>query len=386
MWYRISLLALGTFAIGTDGFIIAGVLQNIAGQLDVSVAMAGQLVTGFAAVYALSSPVVASVAANVPRRKLLLGAMAIFIVGNAIAALATSYPMLFAARIITAVSSAAYTPCASVVAAMLVAPNQRGRALSLVMGGITVSTIIGVPLGAWMGEFGGFRAAFWLITGLGALALLGLTFWLPDLANPPAIALRARIRALVLPGVPVTLLVTALAITAGFTVYIYIGPLLTETMQATQRDLGMVLMAFGIAGTLGNAASSWLVDDWGVKHTVSLSLSVVTVMLAFLPLSATTLWSALIGVCIWNIAAWLLLPAQQAYLLSAAPEAGQILISLNASAMYLGIGTAGMLGGVILQTWNARALGPAAALVAGCALLFHLLLKKATLSKHASLK
>ncbi|MCG8710415.1 MFS transporter [Brenneria sp. 4F2] len=390
MWSRIALLTLGTFAIGTDGFIVAGVLQDIAAQLNVSVTLAGQLVTGFAAIYALSSPLVASVAANLPRRKLLLGAMAIFIVGNGMAALATSYAMLFTARIITAVSSAAYTPCASVVAAMLVTPNQRGRALSLVMAGITVSTIVGVPLGTWMGGFGGFRVAFWLIAALGVIAFCGLARWLPDSPNPPAIALRTRLGAAVLPGVPAALLVTALAITAGFTVYIYIGPLLTATMQASQHDLSIVLMVFGIAGTLGNAASSWLVDNWGVKHTITLSLSVVACILIVFPLMATSLCGALIGVCIWNIAAWLLLPAQQHYLLSTAPQAGQILISLNASAMYLGIGAAGGLGGVILQTWDARALGPVAALAAAGALISHLLSNNRGMpqpsSEHSSLK
>ncbi|MHB1701951.1 MAG: MFS transporter [Acidobacteriaceae bacterium] len=371
MWLRIAILALGAFAIGTDGFIVAGVLQDIAGQLNVSIAIAGQLVTAFAAVYAISSPMIASLAGGLSRRKLLLIALVVFIAGNAMAALATSYAALLAARVVAAMASAAYTPCASVAAAALAGPRNRGRALSLVMGGITIATIIGVPVGTWIGQYGGFRMAFWMVTALGVVAFCGVALWLPDLPSPPATTLQERVRALGLPGVPTTLLVTALAMTAGFTVYTYIGPLLAETMHANAGTLGMVLVVFGIAGTLGNALSGWLVDHWGANRTVLLSLVVVMFALALLPSMARTLAGALLGVCIWNSAGWLLLPAQQHRLLSDAPQAGQILISLNASAMYLGIGAAGVLGGLVTHAWGARALGPVAAVVAGSALVLH---------------
>ncbi|SFU54912.1 Predicted arabinose efflux permease, MFS family [Methylobacterium sp. 174MFSha1.1] len=373
MWSRIALLAVGTLAIGTDGFIVAGVLQDIGRRLDVSVAAAGQLVTVFAVVYAISSPVLASLTANLPRRRLLLFALSVFIVGNAMAALAESYAMLMAGRVVAAIASAAYTPCASVSAAILAGPTHRGRALSVVMGGITVATIVGVPVGTWLGEAGGFRAAFWLVTGLGVAALIGLALQLPELPAPPTVTLGERVRSLRLPQVPGTLIVTTLAMTAGFTVYTYIGPLLAETMHAEGRTLSLVLCAFGIAGTIGNGLSGWLADRWGANRTVATSLIVVTGILAVFPSVATTLPGALFGVAVWNGAGWLLLPAQQHRLLSATPQVGQILVSLNASALYLGIGVAGLLGGWVIQLWPARALGPVAALVAALALVVHLL-------------
>lgn len=372
MWFKIALLALGTFAIGTDGFIVAGVLREISGQLGVSNAAAGQLVTVFAAIYAVSSPLVASLAANVSRRRLLLFALFIFVLGNGLAALADSYAVLMAARVVAAVASAAYTPCASVSAATLAGPQHRGKALSLVMGGITVSTIVGVPIGTWLGSIGGFRAAFWLVTALGGAALLGLALWLPDLPKPAPVSLTDRTRALSLPEVPTTLIVTTLAMTAGFTVYTYIGPLLAETMQADGRTLSIVLIAFGIAGTLGNILSGWLADHWGAGRTVTTSLTIVMAVLALFPTFAGTLPGALAAVVVWNCAGWLLLPAQQHRLLSTAPHVGQILVSLNASAMYLGIGLASLLGGFVIEIWNARALGPVAGMTAGVALLVHL--------------
>lgn len=371
MWSRIALLTLGTFAIGTDGFIVAGVLREISRQLAVSVSVAGQLVTVFAVVYAISSPLVASLAARWPRRRLLLVALGVFVLGNALAAMATSYTMLVAARIISAMASAAYTPCASVAAVTLAGPRHRGRALALVMGGITVATIIGVPIGTWLGDSGGFRLAFWLITGLGAAALAGVFLWLPELPLPPAVSLRERLASLRLAGVPGSLLVTLLAMTAGFTVYTYLGPLLAVTLHADARTLGLVLAVFGVAGTVGNLASGWLADSWGSRRTVALSLAGVMATLAVLPSLATTLAGTLVAVVAWNGAGWLLLPAQQHRLLSLAPQAGQILVSLNASAMYLGIGLAGMLGGLVIQGWGAGALGAVAAGVAAVALGVH---------------
>ncbi len=161
--------------------------------------------------------------------------------------------------------------------------------------------------------------------------------------------------------------------TAGFTVYTYIGPLLAETMHAEGRTLSLVLCAFGIAGTFGNGLSGWLADRWGANRTVATSLIVVIGILALFPSLAATLPGVLLGVAIWNSAGWLLLPAQQHRLLSMAPQVGQILVSLNASALYLGIGLAGLLGGWVIQIWNARALGPVAALVAALALIVHVL-------------
>jgi predicted MFS family arabinose efflux permease len=366
MWLRIAVLALGTFAIGTDGFVVAGVLQEIAGELNVSITVAGQVVTVFAFVYALSSPLLASMTSQRPRRRLLLMAMTVFIAGNLLAALATSYSGLLAGRVIAAMAAAAYTPSASVAATIIAGEQFRGRALAMVLGGITVATIIGVPLGTWLSEFGGFRAAFWLVTGLGIVAFAGLALWLPDLPGSPAVSLRDRLDSLRLPGVPGALLVTMLATTAGFAVYTYIGPFLTATLNADVGTLGVLLMVFGVAGALGNGMGGWLVDHWGAHRTIILSLSVLSTILAVLPWFSATQAGAALGLFIWSMAGWLLSPAQQHRLLTLVPPyAGPLLISLNASALYLGIGSAGVLGGLIIQAWGAWALTFVAACI-GC--------------------
>ncbi len=182
MWWRIALLALGSFAIGTDGFVVAGVLSDISHQYNIDVATGGKLVTVFALVYALSSPVIASLCATWPRYRVLLLAMALFIVANLLAALAASFTQLLAARVIAAMASAAYTPYASVCATSMVEPRQRGKAY--------FATIIGVPLETLLGHSGELRLAFGFVAVLGCVAIIGLALWLPVLSMPPVIAFK----------------------------------------------------------------------------------------------------------------------------------------------------------------------------------------------------
>ncbi|MFC5661510.1 MFS transporter [Kitasatospora misakiensis] len=149
---RLLLLALGTFAVGTDTMVMAGILGPIADDLGVSVTAAGQLVTVFALGYALLAPPLAALTARWPRRRLLLTALAVFGAANALSALAPSYGTLLATRVLAAAGAALYTPTANAVATTLVTPERRGRALATVLGGMTVATALGVPLGTWIGR------------------------------------------------------------------------------------------------------------------------------------------------------------------------------------------------------------------------------------------
>ncbi|MDC7337413.1 MFS transporter [Streptomyces lydicus] len=145
MRLRLLLLALGTFAVGTDSMVMAGILGLVARDLDVSVPAAGQIVTVFALSYAVLAPVLATAAARWPRRRLLLTALTVFTVANALSAVAPTYPILLATRVLAAAGAALYTPTANAVATTLVPPERRGRALATVLGGMTVATALGVP-------------------------------------------------------------------------------------------------------------------------------------------------------------------------------------------------------------------------------------------------
>src|SRR6201985_3183686 len=176
----LSWLTLGAFAIGTEGFMIAGLLPALARDLNVGLSAAGQLVTAFSLAYAVAAPVIAVLAAGVEGRRLLALAIAGFSIANLLAALAPSYAGLLAARLLLALSAASFMPAASGYAAALGGPERRGRALSLVTNGLTLAIIAGVPLGVLIGQGFGWRATFLGVAVLASLSLLGIIVRLPS--------------------------------------------------------------------------------------------------------------------------------------------------------------------------------------------------------------
>ena len=220
------LLALGMFAIGTESFMIAGLLPGIAADLGVGEASAGQLVTAFALTYALGGPLLAIATASLPRRALLVAGMAAFALGTVLAWASASYAGLMAARILLALTAGLYAPAAMALAGTLAVPAQRGRALATVSGGMTVAIVLGVPLGTLLGNALGWRATFGAVALLSLAATAGLALGLPRSLGagtaPPG--LRARIDAARLPGVVPTLLVTLAWGTGTYATLTYLAP------------------------------------------------------------------------------------------------------------------------------------------------------------------
>ena len=171
-------MALGTFAIGTESFMIAPLLPKIAADLSVSVSTAGQLVTAFTLALALSSPVLTAFTGNFNRRKLLILSMVVFAIGNIAAWASTGYSQVMGARILLALAAGLYSPNASALAGTLVPPEKRGRALSIVNGGLTIAIVLGLPLGAMIGDRLGWRTTFLGVGVLAAMATAGLIFGL----------------------------------------------------------------------------------------------------------------------------------------------------------------------------------------------------------------
>ncbi|MFC7104064.1 MFS transporter [Nonomuraea rubra] len=189
---RLYPMAAGNFAIGTGMFVTAGLLPPISTDLGVSRSAAGQLMTVFALAYALLSPVLAALTARMSRRTVLLVAMGVFVAGNTLTALAPTYALVMLTRVVAAAGAAMFTPTSSAVANALTEPERRGRALALVMGGLSVSSAIGVPLGTWLGEAAGWRATLWLVAGLGLVGLVGVAALVPEVRIPVSGRLRER--------------------------------------------------------------------------------------------------------------------------------------------------------------------------------------------------
>ncbi|MFD4536533.1 MFS transporter [Kitasatospora sp. NPDC058397] len=351
---RLLLLALGTFAMGTDSMVVAGILGPIAADLGVSVPAAGQLVTVFALGYALLAPALAALTARWPRRRLLLTALAVFSAANALSALAPSYGLLLATRVLAAAGAALYTPTANAVATTLVAPERRGRALATVLGGMTVATALGVPLGTWVGR-GDWRMTMWLVTALGVAALAGLALLLRDLPAPVAApGLRARLAPLgqrrVL-GAAATTLAFFLAFQC---VYIYLATAVSGATGGDADRLSLVLLTAGVMSVAGSWLGGRLVDRVGVRRVLLTGSTVAAGAFAVLPWLGRSMPGALVYAAVVPLAGWAVSVALPHRLASIDPGNAPLLISLNSSALYLGTAAGGVAGSAAIAVLGGR--------------------------------
>ncbi|MGN9841426.1 MFS transporter [Nonomuraea sp. H19] len=347
MGSRLYPLAVGNFAIGTGMFVTAGLLPPISADLGISQSAAGQLMTVFALAYAVLSPLLAALTARLPRKRLLLLAMGVFVLGNALTALAPTYPLMLATRIIAAAGAAMFTPTASGVANALTVPERRGRALALVMGGLSVASAIGVPLGTLLGTASGWRATLWLVTGLGVIGLVGVAAIVPELRIPSAGRLKERLTPLADRRVMAVLVTQLLMFAAGFTAYTYIGSLFDLPLAA-------VLWAWGLGGIVGNQLGGRLTDAYGPRRMILAGLAASTVFLALIPVANLALPVALVWAFLWGVLGWLVAPAQQFRTVAVVPDNVPIGLGLLSSAQYLGLFVAGLSGGAALD-WYGRA-------------------------------
>ncbi|HUR05758.1 MAG TPA: MFS transporter [Nonomuraea sp.] len=342
---RLYPLALGNFAVGTGMFVTAGLLSPISRDLNISPSAAGQLMTMFALAYALLSPPLAALTARLSRRRVLLIALGVFVLGNTLTALAPTYPLVMATRVVAAAGAAMFTPTASGVATALTSPERRGRALALVMGGLTVSSAIGVPLGTWLGSASSWRATIWLVVALGVVGFVGVAAVVPNVMIETTRRLADRFAPLADRRVVAVLTTQLLMFAAAFAAYTYIGSLFDLPLPA-------VLWAWGIGGIVGNQVGGRLTDAYGPRRMVLIGIAASTVFMALIPVANLALPVALVWAFCWGALGWLVAPAQQYRTVAAVPHNVPIGLGLLSSAQYVGLFVAGITGGLALDGYG----------------------------------
>jgi len=362
--FGLAWLALGAFAIGTESFMVAGLLPALADDLQVSATRAGQLVLLFALSYAIGSPPMAALCARFGRRPLLIASLAAFSSLTLAASMAQGFAQLALARVALGLVAGVFLPTASAVAAALVSPALRGRALAIVTGGGTVAVALGVPLGAWIAGWGGWRTAYLLIAAVAALATWGLAIGLPrGLASAPAAARVPSFPVIREPGVLPALLTTMLWATGGFSFYTYIALFLSRTLGFGAEGVSAVFCAIGVAAAAGTAAGGWATDRFGADRVAQGFALMLVAILGGLSFSAQMLPRGLalpliVGLsALWGFAGWGFGPAQAVRLIRLAPDRAPMTLSLNASAVYLGIAAGSALGGAVIDGVGVSAVG-----------------------------
>ena len=369
----VYLIAIGAFALGMASYVTAGLMPMIAGAFSISLAMTAQLVTAFTLAYGLGSPLAVALLPARAQRSGLLIALAVFVLANGASALASGFGSLLAWRAIAGIGAGVYLALGIAAAAGVSAPQQRGKAIGMIMGGMAGGTVLGVPLSLLLAQQLGWTAALWLVTLLGGLALAGLLWQLPALPAAPAISLRRKLALLADGQVLAILLVSLLAAIASLGMYTFIAPLLAWSAQGAAMSATPFLWAWGVGGIVGSV----LVGPWADKVAAPKLTCIILLLLALalcaLPLAAGwSAWLMLAPITLWGAAGWALQVPQNQQLLAvrARQGDGNLAIALNESALYLGSAIGAAMGGLLLLlNWPMWLLAAGAALVATAALL-----------------
>ncbi|MEV5836282.1 MFS transporter [Nocardia sp. NPDC052112] len=353
-------LAVGTFVLGTDGFVLNGMLPLIAHDLHVSVATAGQLTTMFAWTYAIASPVIAAATGSWDRRWVLGAGATLFVIGMIGQAAAQDFSTMAAARVIAAIGAAAFQANAFAVAGVVADDAHRGRALSVVTAGITLSAVAGVPIGIFVERWIGWRGVLWAIVAGGAIAA-ALVVLLPRVTLPST-GLRDRVGILARPAVLRVLLVTTLQMTAGYTTIVYLPVVVAPSVP--QGQLAWLLLVMGVGQVIGNAQAGRAVDRFGPTRTLTVGLVGSFVGLILLGLATHANWAVFAVLGLTGLFGSAILIPQQFRLFAIAHDAPTVALGLNGSAIYLGSGIGSLLGGTVLDSsgaswlpWTSAAVG-----------------------------
>ncbi|RFU49178.1 MFS transporter [Paraburkholderia sp. DHOC27] len=354
---RLLILALGMFAIGTDSFVVAGVLPEISRSFHTSIGATGQLTTVYALAYAFASPVAAAVFAHVERKRLMLCGLGLFIIANLATAWAPSLAAALAARALAGFGAAMYAPTATGSGASIVSPEQRGFALSVVAAGLTASTALGAPIGTIIGGLGDWRYTMIFVSSISALSALGIITLLTQIPAPPAISLKQRLAPMRDHRVGLTLLTTFFFLCGNFAVYTYLAVIFDRATHGSPVILGALLVLWGTSGTIMNLTAGRLIDRIGTRKILIGMLAVLIVVMSTLSWTSATLPTAIIAIALFGAASWGQLAAQQHRLVTLMPAAATIVLGLNTSAIYTGVALAGLLGAVTVHWVGAHQIG-----------------------------
>ncbi|MCI3924690.1 MFS transporter [Paenibacillus sp. TRM 82003] len=348
-------LTLGAFAIGMTEFVIMGLLPNVAADLQVSIPAAGQLITMYALGVAVGAPLLTLLTHKIPQKKLLCFLMLLFIVGNAVSAFAPNYAVLMTARIVTALTHGTFFGVGAVIASTLVAPDRRAGAVALMMAGLTIANIIGVPLGTFIGQEWGWRFSFGTIAAMGAFTLIGIVLFIPKLRQEASVGIAKQLAAVANPMLFAFLMIAVLGNAGLFAVFTYIAPLLVQIAGFPESAVTWILVLFGCGVTLGNLVGGKLAD-WKLMPSVLGIYFATSVILGALTFTIHHPIAAVLTIFFWGAGSFAVFPGLQVRIMTIAKEAPALASTASHSAGNLGNATGAFLGGLVITHLSLSAL------------------------------
>jgi len=347
-------LAISAFGIGTTEFVPVGLLSTIADDLNISITLAGLLISGYAMGVAFGAPILTALTNKMSRKTLLMALMVIFIIGNSIAAVSTSFGMLLAARIITAFSHGVFFSIGSTIAADLVPEHKRASAIAFMFTGLTVATVTGVPLGTFIGQMFGWRATFWGVALLGVVGIIASAILIPkNIKDAPPSKLSDQIKILGNGPLLLAFAITALGYGGTFVAFTYLTPILQDITGFSPKVVSVILLVYGIAVAIGNSIGGKAADKNPLKALLWMFI-VQAIILVVLTFTAPFKIFGLITIFLLGMFAFMNVPGLQVIVVKLAeryvPAAVNVASALNIAAFNLGIAIGAFVGGIIVDT------------------------------------
>ncbi|PAD37117.1 MFS transporter [Terribacillus saccharophilus] len=345
--WKIYMLMIISFFIGTSQFGIVGMLDKISDSVGVSVATAGQLITVFALGNAIGTPIVMIAISKLNQQKQLLLALSVVVIGIIFTLVLPGFALLMVARVILGIGTGMFIVTAYDIAAKLASPGKQGAAMANIAMGFSSSLVFGVPIGRIISASYDWKAIFWIIGVFSVIALIVVAKTIPAFEGGSSISLSKRLSLLKNPRVALTLSITFFVFLGFSVVDTYITPYL-NAITSTGTSISAILFAMGIASVIGSKSGGLLADRIGVNRTLIGSMVIQAVALALLSVGSEWVVSAVVLLMLWEVACWMFGSTQNFNLVSLVPEASSIVLSLNSSSVQLGFAAGAAVGGIIV--------------------------------------
>lgn len=344
---KVLILSLGMFALGFDAYIVAGLIPDISKTYNKDISQVGLAVSMFTLFYAISAPVFASLLAGKPFKKILLYSMLIFTIANSITALAPTFTILLISRAIAGAGAGLFSPLAISASSQLVHSEKKGRAIGLTLGGMSIGTVLGVPLGLYISNLLNWQASIWFLVFIGVIAIIGLSMYLPYIETVPPPALADRLKMFLNKKVTITVFITFFASISSLGLYTYLAPLIKEI--ADSGNLATYLWAWGLGGLFGSLIIGYLIDYFKEPKTlVTIILLILMISIICIPFMMDLTFLKYVPFFVWGAMGWASQAPQQHILMSYQPSNGSSAVALNSSLNYLGSSIGAALGGIVL--------------------------------------
>ncbi|WP_116246665.1 MFS transporter [Nocardiopsis sp. FIRDI 009] len=341
-------LMIASFGIGTTEFVIMGLLPEVADDMSVSLTRAGLLISGYALGVVFGGPLFTAAATRMPRKRMLLILMVLFILGNTLSAVAPAYWILMVGRILAAICHGAFLGIGSVVAADMVAQDKRSRAISLVFTGLTVANVFGAPMGTWIGQSFDWRATFWAIAAIGVISLIGLAVLVPTRRDDGSVRLRDELAVFRRGQVWMALAIAGLSIGALFAAFSYVAPLMTEVAGFSSGMLTPLLMLFGVGLVIGNLLGGRYADRAQVATLLTAQALLFAVLIVF-ALTARFEVAAVVLLMLLGGAGFATVPGFMTRVIDKARGATTLAAAVASSAANAGIAVGSYLAGTTID-------------------------------------